>query len=71
MAAIEGIFVRTIEVTDPIDGTVQELEIWKDPESGGMFALDSGFLDFGDNDELQSPYNPATTLRLPVERMWD
>ena len=38
-------FVKFIEVTDPDTGTEVELEVYKDPESWAMFAIDSTFLE--------------------------
>jgi hypothetical protein len=56
-------FVQVINVFDPDTGGKVELEVWKDPTSGGIFALDSSFLDQVE-DSIVSPFNPSVTLEL-------
>jgi len=56
-------FIREIEVKDPDTGGVVEVELWKDSESGGIFGIDSSFLDQV-RDEILSPFNQKTVLVL-------
>ena len=54
---MKATFVGIVKVNDPDDGNEVELEIWKDP-CGGIFAIDSSFLD-QDTDKVSSPFNPT------------
>lgn len=45
MDPLKAQYVKFIEVTDPDTGAEVELEVYKDPESGAMFAIDSTFLE--------------------------
>lgn len=38
-------FVKTITVTDPDSGSPVDLSVYKHNQSGGMFAIDSSYLD--------------------------
>lgn len=73
---VEATYVRDVSVTDPDSGLVVDLEVWKDPESGGMFAIDASFVDQV-NEVVVSPFNSQRRLHLSefaVERrhgaMW-
>lgn len=57
-------FVTTVTVPDPDTGAPVELEVWKDPASGGLLAVDASFLDQV-ADRIPNPFNPSETLRLP------
>ena len=61
---IEAKYVTEIKADDPDTGGEVAMEVWKDPESGGMFAVDSSFLE-QDTDEIPSPFNAGTILVLP------
>jgi len=61
-------FVKIINVIDPDTGGYVELEVWKDPTSGGLFALDSSFLDQVE-DSIVSPFNPTVTLELNASEL--
>jgi len=54
-------YVKSIEVTDPDTGAEVELEVYKDPESGAMFAIDSTFLEHV-RQIIPSPFNPGRDL---------
>lgn len=43
--SVIAIFVTEISVIDPISNLPVEIEIWKDPISGGLFGIDTSFLD--------------------------
>ncbi len=54
-------FITEIIITDPDSGGNVSLEVWKDSQSGGIFAIDSSYLEqvnntipnvFGNNGEL-------------------
>ncbi len=56
-------YVTSITVQDPDTGEDVELEVHKDPESGGIFAIDASFLDQV-TDTLPSLFNEFTRLVL-------
>ena len=57
------IYVREIIVNDPDTGQVVSIEIHKDPESGGLFGIDSSFLDQV-SPVVRSPFNEFSWLSL-------
>ena len=58
MDPLKAKYVKFIEVTDPDTGAEVELEVYKDPESGAMFAIDSTFLEQV-RQVIPSPFNPG------------
>ncbi len=56
-------FITQITITDPDTRAPVEMEVWKDPTSGGLFAIDASFLD-AIAEEIPSPFNPHTSLHL-------
>ncbi len=66
---LDGKFVMEITVPDPDTGEPIAVEIWKDPESGGLFGVDASFLDQVREDGIPSPFNAETRLRLPAEEV--
>lgn len=48
--------IKVIEVTDPDTGATVEVEIFKDPQSGAIFGIDSTFL-VQQSEQVYSPYN--------------
>jgi hypothetical protein len=65
---VKAKFITCIKVTDPDFGGEVEMEVWKDPTSGGLFAIDSSFLDQVE-ETFQSPFNPSVTLSLPEDEI--
>jgi hypothetical protein len=63
---VEARFVTQITVTDPDSKGAVELEIWKDPTSGGLVGIDASFLDQMD-DVMPNPFNLRTKLHLREE----
>ena len=61
MDPLKAQYVKFIEVTDPDTGAEVELEVYKDPESGAMFAIDSTFLEQV-RQIIPSPFNPGNDL---------
>ncbi len=61
--SVDARFVTQITVADPDTGHSAEMEVWKDPVSGGLFAVDASFLDQV-SETIPSPFNPHITLRL-------
>jgi hypothetical protein len=61
---VKAIFVTQIMVKDPDSGGEVELEVWKDPSSGGLVAYDTSFMDQVD-DRFESPYNKGIILESP------
>jgi len=62
-AVVNASFITQIVVTDPDTGARVEMEVWKDPTSGGLFAIDASFLD-DVTEEIPSPFNPHVSLHL-------
>ena len=60
---VEAVYVEDVEVTDPDSGHRIDLEVWKDPESGGMFAIDASFVDQV-SEVVVSPFNSHRHLLL-------
>ncbi len=54
-------FVTQVTIKDPDTGEPVEMEVWKDPTSDGLFAIDASFLG-AVAEEIPSPFNPDTTL---------
>jgi hypothetical protein len=55
---VKGKFVQEITVIDPDTKGKVELEVWKDPISSGMLAIDTSFLDQVE-DTIKNPFNPG------------
>jgi len=56
-------FVKEITVTDPDSGGDVEVELWKDPDTGGIFGVDSSFLDQV-RDEVPCPFDRDAVMVL-------
>lgn len=63
---IEAIFIQEIKVIDPETKGEVEVEIWKDPVSGGIFGLDASFLEQITEQVIPSPFDRKIKLRLPT-----
>lgn len=53
---MKAIFAGSVVVKDPQTGSDVELEVMKDPHSGGMFAIDASYLEQV-SDKFNSPFN--------------
>jgi hypothetical protein len=62
--AKEGL--KDVVVIDPDTGNEVDLCVYKDPQSGGMFAVDFSFVD-QDTDVVPNPFIPGEVLVLPCE----
>jgi hypothetical protein len=62
---VEAIFIQEITVVDPDSKGAVEVEIWKDPVTGGIFGIDASFLDHTDRKFVVSPFDKKVVLRLP------
>lgn len=63
----KAFFIKTITVKDPDTLAPVELEVYKDEESGGLFAIDSSYLDqvlLKKGDGIPSPFNKSKILHL-------
>jgi len=60
-------FAGDISVMDPETGDEVELVVFKDPISGGMFAIDFTYLDQIEPDSIPSPFDPTVRLILNEE----
>jgi hypothetical protein len=60
---VKAIYAGEVTVKDPETGNEVEMEIWKDPETGGMFGVDSTFLDQV-RDYVPSPFDSSVMLKL-------
>lgn len=58
---IKAVYVKEVLVHDPDTNGDVDLQVYKDPESGGMFAVDASYLDQL-NSKIPSPFNKGTTL---------
>lgn len=58
-------FIGETSVLDPDSGEEIVLEVFKDPVSQGMFAIDASFTDQV-TDAIVSPFNEEYHLRLDV-----
>jgi hypothetical protein len=58
-------FVQEVTVTDPITGGEVQVSIFKDDSSGGMFGVDSSFIEqsFDDDDDDVVVNSPLSFLR--------
>jgi hypothetical protein len=63
MKTIKCIYISETVVIDPDSGEDVTLEIWKDPSSGSIFAVDASFVDQV-RSTMPSPYNTRETLDL-------
>lgn len=61
-------FIKEITVRDPDSGGEVEVEIWKDPVSGGMFGVDTSFLDQV-HDEVPSPFDRNVVFVLDEKQI--
>lgn len=61
-------FVKEISVKDPDSGGWVEISVFKHNETGGMFAIDSSYLDLCFDDDtdpmIQDPFNDNQTVTL-------
>jgi len=57
-------FAGEIEVTDPDTKDTVHLAVYKDPESHGMFAVDSSYIEQTDSLTISSPFNANTVFSL-------
>jgi len=61
-------FVKEVSVKDPDSGGWVEMAVFKHNDSGGMFAVDSSYLDqcFDDDTDpvIQDPFNDGQTVTL-------
>ena len=67
---VRGRYVGPMTVVDPDSGGVVELEVWKDPQSGGIFAVDASYLE-GVTDMIPSPFSVVgqeVYLHLDLDR---
>lgn len=62
--AVEGVFIKKVLVIDPDSKGEVEVEIWKDPVTGGIFGIDASFLEHTDRKFIVSPFGKNVTLRL-------
>lgn len=61
----KAFFIETITVTDPDSNAPVELEVYKDEQSGGLFALDASYLEQDVvNNEIPSPFNKDYMIKL-------
>ncbi len=67
MTILKAKFITEVSVVDPDSKGEVHLEIWKDPESGGIFAIDSSYLDQV-TDRVLSPFNKGVTLILDADQ---
>jgi hypothetical protein len=58
-----AIFIETITINDPDTNAPVELEVYKDEGSGGIFAIDSSYLEQVEN-EIPSPFKQLHMLKL-------
>lgn len=58
---VRATYVGTLTVTDPDTQAPVDLQVYKDPESEGMFAVDVSFLD-QETCVVPSPFNEGTKL---------
>ena len=63
MSATETVFITSLTVIDPDSGRAVEVEVHKDPASGGIFALDASFVEQV-ADTITSPFAAGQQLRL-------
>ena len=61
---IVAVYIDDIQATDPDSMQPVDLEVWKDPVSGGMFAIDASFVAQVD-EVIVSPFNSHIYLSLP------
>lgn len=55
-------FITEVTITDPDSKAPIEISIFKDPESGALFGIDSSFLEQV-QDEIPSPFNKNSILK--------
>tara|TARA_Y100000996_G_C22492631_1_gene630876 strand:+ start:871 stop:1080 length:210 start_codon:yes stop_codon:yes gene_type:complete len=62
----KAISVTEVTVIDPQSGGDVQVSIFKDPDSGGMFGIDSSFLEQNFEDEgdvyVKNPFVPHSDL---------
>jgi len=63
MNKVKSIYIEEYIVIDPDTGSDVHIEIYKDVESGGLFAIDSSFIEQISH-EIPSPFNSNTALIL-------
>jgi hypothetical protein len=57
-------FVGEVAVTDPDTKDTVHLAVYKDPESKGMFAVDSSFIEQTERSMIPSPFDHNTVFSL-------
>jgi len=63
----KAFYIETIKVIDPDTHAQVELEVYKDEESGGLFAIDASYLEqvlLKMSDGIPSPFNKSQMLQL-------
>lgn len=64
--ATEAYFVQEVEVQDPDTGGVVHVAIYKH-ENGGMFGVDSSYIDQVIPDECDAIYDPFAPMGEPED----
>jgi len=60
-------YVKDVEVLDPKTDDYISLEVWRDPGTGRLFALEVEFMASGQGSlQMKSPYTKAEILLDPV-----
>lgn len=57
-------FITEVTVTDPDSKAPVQVSIYKDMTSGGMFGLDSSYVEQEELEEIKNPFNPKMKLTL-------
>ncbi len=60
----EARFVQEVEIVDPDSGQPVSVAIYKDPVSGGLFGIDSSYVEQV-RDDVPNPFGNGGRLRLP------
>jgi len=55
--------IASVTVMDPVLKSPTEVEIYRDPVSGGMFGIEAQFVE-QKSDKIASPFNPEVQLKL-------
>lgn len=64
-------YITELETVDPDSKAPVHLEVWKDMNSGGIFAIDASFLE--QCDDFYNPFNGESeevSLQLPDPPHW-
>jgi hypothetical protein len=61
-------YVKEVTVLDPVSKLIVEMSVFKHNQSGGMFAVDSSYLDQNFDDDtdpvIADPLNPNQRIKL-------